>query len=139
MQNEMYVKLKSVPENEALARTLAGAFAAELNPTIDVLSDIKTAVSEAVTNAIVHGYAGKKDAYVEMDLKIEDRTLSVTVKDTGRGIENLPESLEMFYTTGGEDERSGMGFTIMKTFMDSFLVESEVGEGTVVKMTKSVS
>lgn len=139
MQNEMYVKLKSVPENEALARTLAGAFAAELNPTIDVLSDIKTAVSEAVTNAIVHGYAGKKDAYVEMDLKIEDRTLSVTIKDTGRGIENLPESLEMFYTTGGEDERSGMGFTIMKTFMDSFLVESEVGEGTVVKMTKSVS
>lgn len=139
MQNEMYVKLKSVPENEALARTLAGAFAAELNPTIDVLSDIKTAVSEAVTNAIVHGYAGKKDAYVEMDLKIEDRTLSVTVKDTGRGIENLPESLEMFYTTGGEDERSGMGFTIMKTFMDSFHVESEVGEGTVVKMTKSVS
>lgn len=139
MQNEMYVKLKSVPENEALARTLAGAFAAELNPTIDVLSDIKTAVSEAVTNAIVHGYAGKKDAYVEMDLKIEDRTLSVIIKDTGRGIENLPESLEMFYTTGGEDERSGMGFTIMKTFMDSFHVESEVGEGTVVKMTKSVS
>lgn len=139
MQNEMYVKLKSVPENEALARTLAGAFAAELNPTIDVLSDIKTAVSEAVTNAIVHGYAGKKDAYVEMDLKIEDRTLSVTIKDSGRGIENLPESLEMFYTTGGEDERSGMGFTIMKTFMDSFHVESEVGEGTVVKMTKSVS
>lgn len=122
--------------NEAFARSVVAAFALQLDPTLEQLNDIKTAVSEAVTNAVVHAY----DDMGEMELccRISDGELEVTVKDSGKGIEDIPSALEPFFTTKPEDERSGMGFTIMQTFMDSLSVTSAPSNGTVVTMKKVI-
>ncbi len=138
--NELnYIKLEfpSRSANEAFARTAAAAFAARLDPTMEELEDIKTAVSEAVTNAIVHGYPDSIGK-ISMRLRILDKErLEISVRDWGRGIEDIKQAMTPLYTTGG-DERSGMGFTIMDSFMDTLRVRSAPGKGTTVVMIRFV-
>ena len=138
VKNKFNMTLLSRSSNESFARACVSAFAAQLDPTIEEINDIKTAVSEAVTNAIVHGYPDSVGD-IEMTAEIIDSVLHIKIKDTGVGIENLEKALEPFYTTKLEDERSGMGFTIMKTFMDDVVVKSSLNQGTVVSMTKRLS
>ena len=139
MNAKNYIKLEfpSKSSNEAFARTAAAAFAAQLDPTLEELGDIKTAVSEAVTNCIVHAYpetVGK----VRMRLRILDGdVLEIAVQDWGRGIADIRQAREPLFTTGGE-ERSGMGFTIMESFMDKLRVRSTPGKGTTVTMLRSI-
>ncbi|MGN0818473.1 MAG: anti-sigma F factor [Candidatus Coproplasma sp.] len=132
-----YLKLQfySLARNQAFARDAVAAFCLELNPTLSALSDVKTAVSEAVTNCTVHAYKGNL-GLITVECEIEDRALHIKVIDTGRGIDDIERAVQPFYTTLPHDERSGMGFTIMQTFMDEFKVNSIKGEGTVVYMTK---
>lgn len=132
-----YLKLQfySLARNQAFARDAVAAFCLELNPTLSALSDVKTAVSEAVTNCTVHAYKGNL-GLITVECEIEDRALHIKVIDTGRGIDDIEKAVQPFYTTLPDDERSGMGFTIMQTFMDEFKVNSIKGEGTVVYMTK---
>ncbi len=123
--------------NEAFARASVAAFAAQLDPTIDELGDIKTAVSEAVTNAIVHAYPDDMGTvWIKLRILGED-CIEVSVKDKGRGIEDVKKAMEPLFTTGGED-RSGMGFTIMDTFMDKMKVSSKAGKGTAVVMQRRI-
>jgi stage II sporulation protein AB (anti-sigma F factor) len=136
-RNNVSLDFLAISENEALARNVAGFFAVQFSPTISEVSDIKTAVSEAVTNSIVHGYPNKK-GIITMELVRLDDVLHINVIDRGIGISNISKALEPFYTTKEEDERSGMGFTIMKSFMDDVKVESEVGLGVKVSMTKKL-
>ncbi len=133
-----YLKLQfySLPRNQAFARDAVAAFCLELNPSLSDLSDVKTAVSEAVTNCTVHAYKGNL-GLVTIECEIEEDTLHIKVSDTGRGIADINQAIQPFYTSAPSDERSGMGFTIMQTFMDEFKVNSVRGEGTVVYMTKS--
>ena len=135
MKNKMVVKFDSLSENECFARNVIASFLMPLNPSISVLSDIKTAVSEAVTNSIVHGYPEKKGE-VTMSAEIDEDKIHIVVSDKGVGIENLEEALQPFFTGRPEDERSGMGFTIIKTFMDEVKVVSEPLKGTIVDMKK---
>ncbi len=139
MKTRNYIKLEfpARSQNEAFARASVAAFAAQLDPTIDELGDIKTAVSEAVTNAIVHAYPENLGTiWIKLRI-IEDDTLEICVKDKGRGIEDVSKALEPLFTTGGED-RSGMGFTIMDTFMDNMKVSSRNGKGTSVIMRRRI-
>ncbi len=133
-----YLKLQfySLPRNQAFARDAVAAFCLELNPSLSDLSDVKTAVSEAVTNCTVHAYKGNL-GLVTIECEIEEDTLHIKVSDTGRGIADINQAIQPFYTSAPSDERSGMGFTIMQTFMDEFKVNSIQGEGTVVYMSKS--
>lgn len=135
--NEMKMEFISNPNNEAVARISVASFVATLDPTVEEISDVKTAVSEAVTNAIIHGYDGKKGIVV-LKARIKEKTLEIEVIDTGKGIENIEKAKEPLYTTKPEQERSGMGFTIMESFMDEMKVESKVGEGTRVFMKKQI-
>ena len=136
-QNKMETTFLSLPENESFARVVIAAFAVQLSPTLSEISDIKTAVSEAVTNAIVHGYEGTRGP-VTLRAVIDDRTLIVEVCDNGRGIRNIQQAMEPFFTTHPEQERSGMGFSVMQTFMDDLYVDSKPGEGTNVRMRKRI-
>ena len=136
--NQMELKFLSVPENEGFARVAVSAFAVQLNPTLDVLADIKTAVSEAVTNAIVHGYEDETGLIVITAALRDDGILEVSVADTGKGIEDISRAMQPFFTTQPEKERSGMGFSVMQSVMDDVQVESEVGKGTTVRMEKRV-
>jgi len=129
---------KALPQNESFARSVVAAYATRLNPTMDVLSDIKTAVSEAVTNAIVHGYHNDPDQEIRITASIEGNTLLVKVEDTGVGIPDIVEAMKDFYTTLPSEERSGLGFTIMGSFMDTLDVKSVIGEGTAVTMSKAI-
>lgn len=131
----MQLKFLARSENEVFARNAVAAFALSLNPTLAQLSDVKTAVSEAVTNSIVHGYADG-DGWIRITCKTDETFLHIEISDSGRGIENLEEALTPFFTTLPDEERSGMGFTIMQTFMTSFSVQSAPGVGTTVKMSK---
>lgn len=137
MNNKNYMKLEflSKSSNEAFARVVVAAFASQLDPTIEEISDIKTAVSEAVTNAIIHGYEDS-EGIVKIKSKINNDEIEIIVEDNGKGIEDIKIAMEPFYTSRPELERSGMGFTVMETFMDSLEVTSQVGKGTVVKMKK---
>ena len=140
MKEINYIKLEfpSRSSNEAFARSAAAAFAAQLDPTMEEMGDIRTAVSEAVTNAIVHAYPDNIGR-ISMRLRIlEGDTLEISIRDWGRGIENVQQAMEPLYTTGGED-RSGMGFTIMDSFMDSLRVRSASGKGTTVTMRRCIS
>lgn len=132
-----YLKLQfySLPCNQAFARDAVAAFCLELNPSLSDLSDVKTAVSEAVTNCTVHAYRGNL-GLITVECEIEDRSLHIKVCDTGKGIADVDKAVQPFFTTLPDDERSGMGFTIMQTFMDEFRVNSVQGEGTVVYMSK---
>ena len=132
---EMQLKIKACSENELFARNTVAAFALPLNPSLAQLSDIKTAVSEAVTNCIVHGYAGG-EGWITVACRIEGEKFVITVSDEGKGIADLQEALTPFYTSLPGQERSGMGFTIMQTFMTTFSVDSVPGKGTTVTMSK---
>ena len=137
-ENYVTVEFLSRSSNEGFARVAAAGFAAQLDPTLDELGDIKTAVSEAVTNAIVHAYPDKLGKIV-LKLKIrEGNVLEITVRDWGKGIEDIQQAREPLFTTGGE-ERSGMGFTIMESFMDRVNIRSEVNRGTSVVMRKRIA
>lgn len=136
--NMVKTSFKSIPENESLARVICASFISVLDPTIEELTDVKTAVSEAVTNSIVHGYSSKPDGIVYMDCIIEDNTLTVEIRDSGKGIEDITKAMEPMYTSCPEAERSGMGFTVMETFMDSIAVSSVLGVGTKVTMKKII-
>lgn len=129
MQNRMELHFSSCPQNESFARVAIAAFAVQLNPTLPEMADIKTAVSEAVTNAIVHGYRDQ-EGMVSLCAEYGDRRLlTVRVHDDGCGIEDVPAAMQPFYSTGDGNERSGMGFCVMQTFMDAVEVESAVGKG----------
>ena len=138
MENYVTLEFLSRSSNEGFARVAAAGLAAQLDPTLDELGDIKTAVSEAVTNAIVHGYPDQLGKIV-MKLKLlENNTLEITVRDWGKGIEDIQQARQPLFTTGGE-ERSGMGFTIMESFMDRLTVKSTPGRGTTVTMRRRIS
>ena len=136
-ENEMNLKFPSKSINEAFARSAVACFAAQLDPTLDELGDIKTAVSEAVTNCIVHAYPNAIGDIMVRCRILSDNTLYVMVKDQGNGIENIEQARTPMYTTGGE-ERSGMGFTIMESFMNDLKVTSRVGKGTTVHMKRKI-
>lgn len=138
MSNILEVKFSAKSENESLSRVIVASFAAKLDPTIEELSDIKTAVSEAVTNAIIHGYDEDDSKFVYLRCEIEDRAIKVVVEDRGNGIEDVEEAMQPMYTSKLELERSGMGFSFMESFMDSLDVVSIKGEGTKVVMTKTI-
>ena len=126
-------------ENESLARMAIMSFIAELDPTIDELSEIKTIISEAVSNAIIHGYEGDERGIVSMHAVRAGDTIQVTIQDFGQGIANVEQAMEPLYTSKATLERSGMGFTIMESFADELVVDSVVGEGTSITFTKKIS
>lgn len=135
MNNCMKLEFSALSENEPFARNAVAAFCLGLNPSLDELSDVKTAVSEAVTNCIVHAYRGQTGMVV-IECETEGDAVHIQISDFGRGIDDLKRALEPFYTTSEGEERSGMGFTIMQTFMSDFSVKSEKGGGTSVRMSK---
>ncbi len=134
--NEMSLKFLSKSENEVFARNAVAAFVLPMNPTLDELSDVKTAVSEAVTNCIVHAYRGKS-GWITLTCRSDENRLHIEISDDGAGIEDVDRALEPFFTTLESEERSGMGFTIMQSFMDEFSVTSAAGKGTKVTMCKN--
>jgi stage II sporulation protein AB (anti-sigma F factor) len=135
--NRMLLEFESRSQNESFARTVVAAFAASLDPTIEELADIKTAVSEAVTNCIIHGYENR-EGIITMRCSIIGNEFTVEVEDKGVGIENIAKAMEPLYTTRPELERSGMGFSFMEAFMDELEVDSAVGKGTIVTMKKKI-
>ena len=139
MLNYMKLNLLADSKNEALSRSLVGAFAVELPFTLEDINDIKTAVSEAVTNCIVHGYNYDNTKEIIIECKLYSDYLQVYIIDNGCGIKNINEAMQPFYTTKPNDERSGMGFTIMSTFMDNLTVKSNIGEGTEITFIKKPS
>lgn len=139
MKNEMTLTFNAVSVNEAFARNAVAAFCVELDPTIDQINDIKTAVSEAVTNSIVHAYPeNAAESSVTIKTVLDNDTVHIVVSDTGVGIDCIEDAMQPFYTTKPEQERSGMGFTVMESFMDSLKVEKNVPSGTVVSMSKTI-
>ena len=146
MINHMSVRFDAKSVNESLARMTVAAFMMDMNPTLDELEDVKTAVSEAVTNAIIHGYGNRtsKEEWdeipvVELQCTREGVKLEICIIDNGIGIEDIEKAKQPFYTTKPDMERSGMGFVFMETFMDSLEVESKIGEGTKVTMIKYIA
>lgn len=136
-ENEMELMFDAVSVNESLARVAVAAFVTEKNPTLEELSDIKTAVSEAVTNAIIHGYGGKRGK-VRLHCCWDEKRLLIEIEDKGVGIENVSQAMEPLFTTKPEEDRSGMGFSFMEAFMDELEVESIPGEGTLIRMQKEI-
>ncbi|MBH5318018.1 anti-sigma F factor [Paenibacillus sp. GSMTC-2017] len=137
-KNEMNLSFSARSENEAFARIAVAAFVSQLDPTLEELNDLKTAVSEAVTNAIIHGYESDATRQVTIVASIDRDTVSIAISDEGRGIEDVELARQPLYTSKPELERSGMGFTIMENFMDRFEVTSAVGSGTRVEMLKRI-
>ena len=136
-KNEMTMTVKSMSENESFVRSSVAAFCLPLNPTIDEITEIKTAVSEAITNCVVHAYPdGVGDIVIKVKLLESDVNISIT--DYGVGIDNLEKAIEPFFTTKPEEERSGMGFTVIESFMDSFKLERNKTKGVTVQMTKHI-
>jgi len=135
--NEMSLEFQSKSENESFARITVAAFVMRLNPTLEEIADIKTAVSEAVTNSIIHGY-DNKDGMIKIECKIFGNTIEIVITDNGVGIEDVEKAREPLYTSKSMIERSGMGFTIMESFMDEVKVESVLGIGTKVTMKKMI-
>jgi stage II sporulation protein AB (anti-sigma F factor) len=135
--NEMELIFDSRSSNESFARVTVAAFMTALNPTVEEVSDVKTAVSEAVTNAIIHGYENEvHNIYIRC--RTEEKTLYLEIEDKGKGIEDVAQAMEPLFTTKPELERAGMGFSFMEAFMDQLEVISVPGEGTVVKMEKTI-
>ena len=137
MKQEMKLEIDSIPSNEAFARVVVAAFLTRLNPTMEEIADIKTAVSEAVTNAIIHGYQNEVHK-IEIGATVEKDLLTVHIRDFGVGIEDIEKAMEPMFTTRRDLERSGMGFVFMEAFMDSIKVESKIGAGTTVTMMKKI-
>ncbi len=140
MENEVRIIMDSKSCNESFARMCVASFVTQLDPTIGELTDIKTAVSEAVTNAIIHGYDNKGgDNKITLFLKLKENTLYIEIIDNGKGIENIDEARTPLYTSKPEQERSGMGFTVMESFMDTVDITSIIGVGTKVSMSKAIT
>ncbi len=141
-KEKMKITMDGLSQNEEFARVVTAVFASRLNPTVEELEDVKLAVSEAVTNAIIHGYpdgAGEVEVCAEAEItEAGERILTVTVHDTGIGIPDVEQAMEPAFTTAPKGERSGLGFLFMKAFMDHVAVDSKVGEGTTVTMTKQI-
>lgn len=135
--NRMKVEFLAKSENESFARVSVASFIAQLDPTLEEINDVKTAVSEAVTNSIIHGYDNDENGIVSIETIIKNKEVIITVEDNGQGIEDIEEAREPLYTSKPELERSGMGFTVMETFMNSIEVFSEFRKGTKVVMKKS--
>ena len=135
--NEMMIEFDGRPGNEGFARVAVAAFCTQLNPTLEEVADIKTALSEAITNAIIHGYEGEVHK-IQMNCRRKGQELTVEVIDNGVGIADVSKAMEPLYTTKPEADRSGMGFTFMEAFMDEVLVESQLGQGTTVSMKKNI-
>lgn len=138
IRNRMKLSFAAISQNESFARTVAAAFSAQLDPTIEELTDIRTAVSEAVTNAIIHGYGGRGGT-IEMECSLGERCFAVAISDHGCGIADVEQAMQPFFTSAPELERSGMGFSVMQAFMDTVNVVSSPGNGTRVEMTKLIS
>lgn len=138
MQNYFELKLKSISENEKFARNTVAGFLVTLDPTLSELDDVKTAVSEAVTNCIVHGYNKAEDGEILIKTSIDGNVATITITDFGVGIADIDAALQPFFTTKPDADRSGMGFTLMQSFMDDVKVYSEKNKGTTIVMTKSV-
>jgi len=136
--NNMSIKFSARSENEAFARVAVASFCSVVIKNIEILSDIKTAVSEAVTNAIVHGYNSDERGEIELECKLCEDEVVIRISDFGVGIENINEAKKPFFTTKPDMERSGMGFTVMEGFMDKMEVETELNKGTVVTLTKKI-
>ena len=137
MDSEITIVMESNSENESFARIAVAAFIAPLNPTIGELNDIKTAVSEAVTNSIIHGYEDN-NGKIYLTCKVKGRRVTIKVQDNGIGIEDIKKAMQPLYTSKPDMERSGIGFTVMQTFMDDVSVQSEKNLGTTVIMTKNL-
>ncbi|HYF83530.1 MAG TPA: anti-sigma F factor [Clostridia bacterium] len=137
IDNEMKLEFLSKSQNESFARSVVAAFVAQLDPTIEELAEVKTAVSEAVTNAIIHGY-GCGTGNVMIVSRIIDKTVEIEIRDFGAGIADIELARQPLYTSKPELERSGMGFTVMETFMDKVEIESHPGNGTIIRMTKTM-
>lgn len=135
--NEMLLEIDSKSRNESFARMVVAGFVAQLDPTIDEIADIKTAVSEAVTNAIIHGY-DSGEGKITVSCRICNHEVFIEVQDKGKGIEDIEKAMEPLYTTRPEMERSGMGFSFMEAFMDDLEVDSKPGAGTTIKMKKTI-
>ncbi len=137
VENYMQLKVKALPDNESFVRCVVGAFCVPLSPTLEEINDIKTAVSEAVTNSVIHGYPDAEgDIFVEA--KISGNEVFITIADEGVGIPDVCKALEPFFTTRPEDERSGMGFTVMQAFTDNLEVLPNAPHGTIVRMKKTI-
>ncbi|WP_294169577.1 anti-sigma F factor [uncultured Clostridium sp.] len=136
VDNKVSIELMSKSENEGFARVAVAAFVSQLDPTVEELTDVKTAVSEAVTNSIIHGYENKKEGIIKIEASITGNEIILIIEDYGKGIKDVKQAMEPLYTSKPELERSGMGFTVMETFMDNLEVFSEYGEGTKVIMKK---
>lgn len=137
-KNEMQIFFSSQSVNEAFARVSVSAFVSQLDPTVEELYDMKMAVSEAVTNAIIHGYKGKKNGIVSVKCSYIDKQIEIEIKDEGQGIRDIEEAMTPLYTTSLEEERAGLGFTVMQEMMDEVEVCSQPGVGTTVKMIKTL-
>jgi stage II sporulation protein AB (anti-sigma F factor) len=136
VKNEMSLQFSALSQNESFARVTVAAFIAQLDPTMDELTEIKTVVSEAVTNAIIHGYENDPNGIVYIRVSIEDNLIDLSIKDNGIGIANVEEARQPLFTTKPELERSGMGFTIMENFMDEVEIHTQPGSGTEVRLRK---
>jgi stage II sporulation protein AB (anti-sigma F factor) len=134
--NEMKIEFASNSVNEGFARVAVSAFFSQLDPTVDELYDLKMAVSEAVTNCIIHGYEGNVEGKVIIHCQYVDRTAMIEISDEGKGISDVNEAMTPLYSSSGDDERAGLGFTVMQSMMDEIDVTSQIGQGTTVKMTK---
>lgn len=139
MKNVMNLEFSALSQNESFARVTVAAFIAQLDPTMDELTEIKTVVSEAVTNSIIHGYENDSNGVVYISVKIEDGFIDMTIKDNGLGIMDVEEARQPLFTTKPELERSGMGFTIMENFMDEIEIKSQPGIGTEIRLRKHLS
>lgn len=136
--NFMTLQFASKSENEGFARITVAAFVSQLDPTLNELTDIKTVISEAVTNAIIHGYENEPNGVITISARIEADTFHITIEDQGSGIEDIEQAMQPLFTSKPELERSGMGFTIMENFMDDMEISTSVGEGTIVRMSKRI-
>ncbi|MEH7883075.1 anti-sigma F factor [Bacillus sp. JJ1609] len=139
MKNEMNLQFSALSQNESFARVTVAAFIAQLDPTLDELTEIKTVVSEAVTNSIIHGYENDANGMVYISVLLQEGTVEMLIKDEGIGIPDIDEAMQPLYTSKPELERSGMGFTIMENFMDEVQVRSEPGFGTEIRLKKHLS
>ena len=138
-REHMRLEMESLSRNEEFARVVTAVFMSRLDPTLEEVDDVKTAVSEAVTNAVIHGYRGGRGTiYLDLTADLEERILTVAVKDRGVGIADVKQAMEPMFTTDPEGERSGMGFSFMEAFMDQVEVESQPNHGTLVTMKKSI-
>lgn len=139
MKNYMKLQFVSKSENESFARVAVASFISQIDPTLEEINDIKTVVSEAVTNSIIHGYEENPDGEITITVWLNDSYIEISIEDNGRGIDNIDEAIQPLFTTKPELERSGMGFTIMENMMDEMTVESKVGKGTKVTLKKQLT